>query len=195
MIVRLPAIALLTISMLSWAKADDVDKSGYTLFDPTPDDLMRKFAPDRPTKGFSVRTIDAGHFEIETDLVNYTYSNSSGVTARNYQALDPTFKLGLTNWMDFEVQFNGLQYTESFDRTSPFNFQNVAGFGDPQRLWRRLGSDPSAPAPRTDLSEACDPVCEAQAGEEGPRHRRVGADFRIGMELEPHHQIPSIFHD
>jgi hypothetical protein len=130
MIVRLPAIALLTISMLSWAKADDVDKSGYTLFDPTPDDLMRKFAPDRPTKGFSVRTIDAGHFEIETDLVNYTYSNSSGVIARNYQALDPTFKLGLTNWMDFEVQFNGLQYTESFDRTSPFNFQNVAGFGD-----------------------------------------------------------------
>jgi len=130
MIVRLPAIALLTISMLSWAKADDVDKSGYTLFDPTPDDLMRKFAPDRPTKGFSVRTIDAGHVEIETDFVNYTYSNFSGVTARNYQALDPTIKLGLTNWMDFEVQFNGLQYTELFDRTSPFNFQNVTGFGD-----------------------------------------------------------------
>jgi hypothetical protein len=130
MIIRLPAIALLTISMLSWARADDVDKSGYTLFNPTPDDLMRKFAPDRPTKGFSVRTIDAGHVEIESDFVNYTYSSSSGVTARNYQALDPTIKLGLTNWMDFEVQFNGLQYAESFDRTSPFNFLNVTGFGD-----------------------------------------------------------------
>jgi hypothetical protein len=32
--------------------------------------------------------------------------------------------------MDFEVQFNGLQYTESFDRSSPFNFQNATGFGD-----------------------------------------------------------------
>jgi hypothetical protein len=53
------------------------DKSGYTLFDPTPDDLMRKFTPDRPTKGFSVRTVDAGHFEVETDLVNYSYSNGS----------------------------------------------------------------------------------------------------------------------
>ena len=114
----------------SWAKADDLDKSGYTLFDPTPDDLLRKFAPDRPTKGFSVRTIDAGHFEIETDLVNYTDSNSSGGTTLAYQALDPTFKLGLTNWMDFEVQFNGLQYTESLRRTSPFNFQNASGFGD-----------------------------------------------------------------
>jgi hypothetical protein len=90
---------------------------------------LRKFAPDRPTKGFSVRTIDAGHFEIETDLVNYITSNSPGGT-RSVQAFDPTLKLGLTNWMDFEVQFNGLQYTESFDGNSPFSFQNNAGFGD-----------------------------------------------------------------
>ena len=130
MIVRPVAIAFLIASVPSWARADDQDKSGYTLFDPTPDDLLRKFAPDRPTKGFSVRTIDAGHFEIETDLVNYTYSNSSGVTTRSYQALDPTLKLGLTNWMDFEVQFNGLQYTDASDQTSPFNFQNATGFGD-----------------------------------------------------------------
>jgi hypothetical protein len=130
MIVRLVALAALTILIPGLAKADDLDKSGYTLFDPTPDDLLRKFAPDRPTKGFSVRTIDAGHFEIETDLVNYTTSNSPGGPTRSVQALDPTLKLGLTNWMDFEVQFNGLQYTESFDGTSPFSFQNNAGFGD-----------------------------------------------------------------
>src|SRR5580658_7091337 len=130
MTVWLAGIAVLVLLVSCPAQAEEPDKSGYTLFDPTPDDLMRKFAPDRPTKGFSVRTIDAGHFEIETDLVNYTYSNSSGVSTRSYQALDPTFKLGLTNWMDFEVQFNGLQYTESSDRTSPFNFQNATGFGD-----------------------------------------------------------------
>jgi Putative MetA-pathway of phenol degradation len=130
MIVRLVALAALAILMPRSASAEDVDKSGYTLFDPVPDDLMRKFAPDRPTKGFSVRTIDAGHFEIETDLVNYTTSNSPGGTTHSLQALDPTVKLGLTNWMDFEVQFNGLQYAESFDGTSPFSFQNNTGFGD-----------------------------------------------------------------
>lgn len=124
------AIAALTTLVPCLARADDLDKSGYSLFDPTPDELLRKFAPDRPTKGFSVRTIDAGHFEIETDLVNYTTSNSQGGTTHSVQALDPTLKLGLTNWMDFEVQFNGLQYTESFDGTSPFNFQNSTGFGD-----------------------------------------------------------------
>jgi hypothetical protein len=130
MSVRLMAIAALTTLVPCLARADDLDKSGYSLFDPTPDELLRKFAPDRPTKGFSVRTIDAGHFEIETDLVNYTTSNSQGGTTHSVQALDPTLKLGLTNWMDFEVQFSGLQYTESFDGTSPFNFQNSTGFGD-----------------------------------------------------------------
>jgi hypothetical protein len=130
MSVRLVVVVVISILVPNLAKADDLDKSGYTLFDPTPDDLLRKFAPDRPTKGFSVRTIDAGHFEIETDLVNFTTSNSPGGTTHSLQAFDPTLKLGLTNWMDFEVQFNGLQYTESFDGTSPFGFQNNAGFGD-----------------------------------------------------------------
>jgi hypothetical protein len=130
MIVRPVALVALTILIPGLAKAEDQDKSGYTLFDPVPDDLLRKFAPDRPTKGFSVRTVDAGHFEIETDLVNYTYSKYLGVTTRNYQALDPTFKLGVTNWMDVEVQFNGLQYTQMFDGGPMPNFQNSTGFGD-----------------------------------------------------------------
>jgi hypothetical protein len=130
MIVRLVALAALTILIPGLARADDLDKSGYTLFDPVPDDLLRKFAPDRPAKGFSVRTVDAGHFEIETDLINTTISNSPGGTTHSFQGLDPTLKLGLTNWMDIEVQFNGLQYTESADATSPFNFQNSTGFGD-----------------------------------------------------------------
>ena len=130
MIVRLVALAALTILIPGLARADDLDKSGYTLFDPVPDDRLRKFAPDRPAKGFSVRTVDAGHFEIETDLISTTISNSPGGTTHSFQGLDPTLKLGLTNWMDIEVQFNGLQYTESADATSPFNFQNSTGFGD-----------------------------------------------------------------
>jgi Putative MetA-pathway of phenol degradation len=130
MIIRLAALTGLVILIPCFARADDLDKSGYTLFDPVPDDLLRKFAPDRPTKGFSVRTIDAGHFEIESDFINYTTSNSPGGTTHSLQGFDPTFKLGLTNWMDVEVQFNGLQYTDAFDGPSPFSFQNNAGFGD-----------------------------------------------------------------
>jgi hypothetical protein len=130
MIVRLAALAAFTLLLPGLARAEDLDKSGYSLFDPVPDDLLRKFAPDRPAKGFSVRTVDAGHFEIETDLISTTISNSQGLTTHSFQGFDPTLKLGLTNWMDFEIQFNGLQYTEAADGTSPFNFQNSTGFGD-----------------------------------------------------------------
>jgi hypothetical protein len=118
------------------ASADDAtspsgpDKSGYTLFNPTPDDEMRKFTPDRPGKGYSVRTVDAGHLEIETDFVNYTYSNYQGTITRGIEALDPNFKLGLTDWMDVEVQFNGLQYSRLFDIASGRNTFDGTGFGD-----------------------------------------------------------------
>lgn len=138
----LPATtAGLTIGLLALspsARADDPaspdpgapDKSGYTLLNPTPDDQMRKFTPDRPAKGFSVRTIDAGHFELEMDTFNYTYSKYLGVTTHSFQTLDPTFKIGVTNWADVEVQFNGLQASRSFDALSGAGTESGAGFGD-----------------------------------------------------------------
>jgi len=120
------------------ARADDgplsapenPDKSGYTLLDPTPDDEMRKFAPDRPTKGFSVRTIDAGHVELETDFVSYTYAKYLGITTRSFEAFDPNLKLGVTNWADLELQFNGLQSQRSFDTETGATVANGTGFGD-----------------------------------------------------------------
>ena len=105
---------------------DAPDKSGYNLFNPTPDDEMRKFTPDRPAKGFSVRTIDAGHFEFEMDTVNYTYSIYLGIATHSVQTLDPNFKIGITNWADVEVQFNGLQASRSFDAGSGATAEQLA---------------------------------------------------------------------
>ena len=105
------------------------DKSGYNLFDPTPDDEMRKFTPDRPTKGYSVRTVDAGHIEIETDFVSYTYSRYLGITTHSFEAFDPNLKIGITDWADFEIQFNGLQSQRSFDSATGA-VAHGDGFGD-----------------------------------------------------------------
>jgi hypothetical protein len=38
------------------------DKSGYTLFNPTPDDQLRAFCTDRPPTATLPCTVDAGHF-------------------------------------------------------------------------------------------------------------------------------------
>jgi hypothetical protein len=110
--------------------ADVPDKSGYNLFNPTPDDEMRKFTPDRPGKGYSVRTIDAGHVELETDFVSYTYSRYLGITTHSFEAFDPNLKIGITNWADFEIQFNGLQSQRSFDGATGATVALGAGFGD-----------------------------------------------------------------
>jgi len=136
--IKLTGLAIVFIALSPPARAEDisppdpgtVDKSGYNLFDPTPDDEMRKFTPDRPTKGYSVRTIDAGHFELETDLVSNTYSKYLGIATHSLEALDPTLKLGITNWADFEVQFNGLQSSQSFDSQTGAAIAHGAGFGD-----------------------------------------------------------------
>jgi hypothetical protein len=109
---------------------DVPDKSGYNLFNPTPDDEMRKFTPDRPAKGYSVRTIDAGHVELETDFVSTTYSKYLGITTHSFQGFDPNLKIGITNWADFEIQFNGLQSQQSFDSSTGASVAHGAGFGD-----------------------------------------------------------------
>ena len=43
----------------------------------------------------------------ESDLFNYTHTNYLGTGTISYLTADPTVKLGLTNWIDFEVDFNG----------------------------------------------------------------------------------------
>jgi hypothetical protein len=135
---RVAGLAIGLVGLICSARAEDAarsdpgaaDKSGYNLLNPTPDDQMRKFAPDRPTKGFSVRTVDAGHVEVEMDSFNETYSKYLGVTTHSIQALDPNVRIGVTNWAEFEIQFNGLQSSQSRDSASGARVAQGAGFGD-----------------------------------------------------------------
>ena len=135
---KLAGLAIGLVALSCSARADDAapsdpnapDKSGYTLLNPTPDDEMRKFAPDRPTKGFSVRTIDAGHVEVEMDTFNDTYSKYLGITTHSIQALDPNVRIGITNWAEFDVQLNGLQSSQAMDSGSGALVAQGIGFGD-----------------------------------------------------------------
>src|SRR5688500_5011937 len=60
------------------AAAGGVEKSHYTLFDPTPRELMREFSTDRPDVTESPYTVDAGHFQVEMSLVEYTLDDDGG---------------------------------------------------------------------------------------------------------------------
>src|SRR5215469_15770366 len=79
------------------------DKSQYTVFNPTPIDLRRPYNTDRPSKTDSPYTVDAGVFQIESDVLNWTLDYQAGVPTRTWIVSNTNFKLGLTNWMDFQV--------------------------------------------------------------------------------------------
>jgi len=79
------------------------DKSQYTLFNPTPIDLRRPYNTDRPSKTDSPFTIDAGVFQIESDVANWTLDYEHSKRVRTWITGNTNFKLGLTNWMDLQV--------------------------------------------------------------------------------------------
>ncbi len=90
------------------AFADDgpfADKSAYTLFNPVPDDQMRTFGTDRPTKSDWPTTVDAGHFQYEADAINWSYNHdgSARTTASTLALFAPTLKAGLTQNADLEI--------------------------------------------------------------------------------------------
>ncbi len=103
------------------------DKSSYTLFNPVPTADLRSFSTDRPTKSNSPITVDAGHFQYESDLFNYTHSNAGGATTRLYEAFDPVVKLGLTNKVDLELQFTGYNW---LSETAGGQTLHASGVGD-----------------------------------------------------------------
>jgi hypothetical protein len=121
------ALALAYVPLAAWAQ----DKSQYTLFNPMPKELMRDFNTDRPTKSNVPYTVDAGHFQYEGDIFIYGYDDrtTQDTTNQTWVIGNPTFKLGLTNWMDFEVNFSAYNNVRSQIRTDGTTTA-VSGFGD-----------------------------------------------------------------
>jgi hypothetical protein len=83
------------------------NKSQYTLFNPTPVDLRRPYNTDRPSKTDSPFTIDAGVFQIESDVWSWTLdepdTKHGDERIRTWIVGNTNFKLGLTSWMDLQV--------------------------------------------------------------------------------------------
>lgn len=59
--------------MISSAAAAASSKDQYHLYNPTPRDQMRELSTDRPDQTESPYTVDAGHYQIESDIVKYSY--------------------------------------------------------------------------------------------------------------------------
>jgi hypothetical protein len=123
------------------------DKNQYWLLNPTPPDEMRTFNTDRPTKANIPYTVDAGHFQYESDLVSFTHQVVGSARVNTVLVPNPTFKVGVTNNVDLEVNvpFAGVHTFGSTGAPS----SSLWGIGDTLarakiNLWGNDGGDSAA---------------------------------------------------
>ncbi|HMP82621.1 MAG TPA: transporter [Verrucomicrobiota bacterium] len=109
------------------------DKDQFTLFNPTPRDLMRPMSTDRPDLTESPFTVDAGHFQIELDAINYAYdcpdSGNDRVRTDSYSVASVNLKLGLLNRLDLQLLLAPWNYVRTEDKTAG-SVHKQCGFGD-----------------------------------------------------------------
>ncbi len=107
------------------------DKSGYHLFNPTPRAQMRELSTDRPDQTESPYTVDAGHFQLEMDFLNYTYDRHSadGVRTEIWNIAPVNLKVGLLNNVDLQIVVDNYVATRTKDPATGA-VESASGFGD-----------------------------------------------------------------
>jgi hypothetical protein len=126
------------------AHADDPGGGGqpdYTVFNPVPDSQLGPICTDRPTKSNGPCSVPAGHFQLESDLLNVTFQRTDGVTTDTYLFTDPTLKLGLNKTTDAEVSLVPLETVVTHDRVA--GDSTLTGVGDlfARLKWNFIGAD------------------------------------------------------
>lgn len=125
------------------------DKSAYDFFNPTPTAQMRELSTDRPDKTESPYTVDAGHYQIEMDLVTYGYNHDKiggeDLTESGYGIGVTNFKAGLTNSTDIQFVVESYLHDKIKDNVSGLS-DSADGFGDvtvrlKHNFWGNDGGD------------------------------------------------------
>ncbi len=120
------AIAGVTFSSLVLIVAGEsfplLDKSNYTVLNPTPDTELRELSADRPDKTDSPFTVDAGHFQLEMGFGNFSYqkfnTEQGNLVSREYQIAPMNLKVGLLNNLDVQLELAPWQWGRTENETS-----------------------------------------------------------------------------
>jgi hypothetical protein len=140
------ATAMAALSpVLASAQGQRVDKSGYTLFNPTPDDQLRDMATDRGNATNSPTTVDAGHLQIEGGFIDYERIRTPLSRNSAYSYGDVNLRLGVLNNLELNLIVPPHIVVKNTDLAA--NTQTSArGFGDITvggkfNFWGNEGSD------------------------------------------------------
>ncbi len=90
---------------------------------------LRDLCPDRPGKGTSPCTVDAGHIQLETEFFNAAFQRQAGVTTDTNVTANTTVKYGLTDNWDIEAAVAPYTVARTHDENAATR-RTVQGFGD-----------------------------------------------------------------
>jgi len=127
------------------ALAAESDKSQYTLFNPTPKDQMRPFSTDATTSTLTPYSVDAGHIQVEANLVDYFYDKEGAIKTEGWIfGSFSTLKVGLCNQSDLEVTLPSPYEDYTVRNRATGEKTRFSGFGDVQlaskiNLWGNDG--------------------------------------------------------
>jgi hypothetical protein len=176
-----PVLGLLLVALPPGRAAD---KSGYTVVNPVPRELLRELSTDRPDQTESPYTVDAGHWQIETDVVNYTYdrdqSGGGDVRTKDLSLAAMNLKLGLLNNVDLQLMVDSYVRSEVDDHGNGIT-DKASGFGDiTTRVKINLWGNDGGPT-----AFAVMPFVKWPLSESGVRNGETegGVIFNLGYEL------------
>jgi hypothetical protein len=102
----------------------------YSLFNPVPKDKMKEMETDRPDVTESAYTVEAGHFQVESDLFKHVRNrNNEMVNTGNVFNLG-NYKLGLTERMDIQLVVPTYVSNGTRDLNTNKIINKTAGFDD-----------------------------------------------------------------
>lgn len=113
-------IAALIVSLLIAGAASAATDASATL---------RDLCPDRPGKGTSPCTVDAGHVQLEVEIFNGSRQDQDGIVTRSYAIANPTLKFGVTDRLDIEANIAPYLNVTTRDKASGQS-DTVSGIGD-----------------------------------------------------------------
>ncbi len=107
-----------------------VNKEQYNLFHPTPKKYMRPMVPDRPGITESPYSVDAGHFQYETDVLRLLTRRDGTTSGRDWYINHALGKVGLSDRTDLQVGLDCYTATRSEDSADPSQTRVSRGLGD-----------------------------------------------------------------
>jgi hypothetical protein len=152
---------------------------GIALSAPARADDLRDLCPDRPGKGTSPCTVDAGHFQLETEFFNAAFQRQAGVTTETYVTANSLLKFGVTDNWDVEAGFAPYTWIRTHDENAGMR-QNISGVGDLllRTKYNLLGNGAGA------FSIALDPFIKIPTARLGIGNHAVEGGLLVPMALD-----------